>query len=95
MTGLGAEIAAVPGGRGHLRASHADRELVVGILKSAFVQGMLAKDEFDLRVGHALVSRTCAERPPSPLTCPPGWPRRCRPSPPGPEVGSQFCGRAR
>ena len=47
--------------RGRLRASHADREQVVGILKAAFVQGMLAKDEFDLRVGQAFVSRTCAQ----------------------------------
>jgi hypothetical protein len=38
-------------GRGHLRASHADREHVIGTLKAAFVQGMLTKDEFDLRAG--------------------------------------------
>jgi hypothetical protein len=44
-----------------LRASHADREQVIGTLKAAFVQGMLAKDEFDLRVGQAFVSRTYAE----------------------------------
>jgi hypothetical protein len=49
------------GDRGHLRASHADREQVVGMLKAAFVQGMLAMDEFDLRVGQALASRTHAE----------------------------------
>jgi hypothetical protein len=61
MAGLGDEIAAGAGGRGHLRASHADRDQVVGTLKSAFVQGMLAKDEFDLRVGQALASRTYAE----------------------------------
>jgi DUF1707 SHOCT-like domain len=48
-------------GHGHLRASHADREQVIGTLKAAFVQGMLAKDEFDLRVGQAFASRTCAE----------------------------------
>jgi hypothetical protein len=34
---------------------------VVGTLKAAFVQGRLAKDEFDLRVGQALASRTYAE----------------------------------
>src|SRR5215475_2800435 len=50
-----------PAGGGDLRASHADRELVIGTLKAAFVQGRLAKDEFDLRVGQALVSRTYAE----------------------------------
>ena len=52
MAGPGYEIAAGAGGRGHLRASHADREQAIGTLKAAFVQGMLAKDEFDLRVGH-------------------------------------------
>jgi hypothetical protein len=48
-------------GRGHLRASHADREQVIGTLKAAFVQGRLAKDEFDLRVGQTLAARTYAE----------------------------------
>jgi Domain of unknown function (DUF1707) len=47
--------------RGHLRASHADREQVVGTLKAAFVQGRLAKDEFDLRVGQAFAARTYAD----------------------------------
>src|SRR5215831_9156742 len=61
MAGPGGEIVAGAGGRGHLRASHADREQVIGTLKAAFVQGMLAKDEFDLRVGQALASRTYAD----------------------------------
>lgn len=61
MAGLGDEMAAGTGGRGHLRASHADREQVIGALKAAFVKGMLAKDEFDLRVGQALASRTYAQ----------------------------------
>jgi hypothetical protein len=34
---------------------------VIGVLKAAFVQGRLAKDEFDLRVGQAFASRTYAE----------------------------------
>jgi hypothetical protein len=54
-------MAPATGGRGRLRASHADREHVIGMLKAAFVQGRLAKDEFDLRVGQTLASRTCAE----------------------------------
>ncbi len=58
MTGPGDEIAAAAGRRGHLRASHADRERAIDVLKAAFVQGALAKDEFDLRVGRALASRT-------------------------------------
>src|SRR5262249_47013694 len=48
-------------GRGDLRASHADREQVIDVLKTAFVQGMLAKNEFDARVGLVLASRTSAE----------------------------------
>ena len=61
MAGPGEEIAARAGGRGHLRSSHADREQVIGMLKAAFVQGMLARDEFDMRVGQVLASRTYAE----------------------------------
>jgi hypothetical protein len=61
MAGPGDEIAAGAGGRGHLRASHADREQAVSVLKAAFVQGLLAKDEFDLRIGQVLVSRTDME----------------------------------
>ena len=48
-------------GRGRPRVPDADREQVIGTLKAAFVQGMLAKDEFDLRIGQAFASRTCAE----------------------------------
>jgi Domain of unknown function (DUF1707) len=47
--------------RGYLRASHADREHVISTLKAAFVQGMLAKDELDARVGQTLASRTYAD----------------------------------
>ncbi len=48
-------------GRGSLRASYADREHVIGVLKAAFVQGRLTKDEFDERVGQTFASRTYAE----------------------------------
>jgi hypothetical protein len=48
-------------GGGRLRASHADREQVIDMLKAAFVQVRLTKDEFDARVGQALASRTYAE----------------------------------
>ena len=61
MTGPGDEMAAGMAGRGRLRASDADREQVIGTLKDVFVQGLLDKDEFDLRVGQALAPRTCAE----------------------------------
>jgi len=61
VAGPGDEIAAGVAGRGRLRASHADREQVVDALKAAFVQGRLAKDEFEARIGEALASRTYAE----------------------------------
>jgi Domain of unknown function (DUF1707) len=61
MAGPEDELAAGAGGRGRLRASHADREQVIGTLKAAFVAGMLTKDEFNLRVGQALASRTYAQ----------------------------------
>jgi hypothetical protein len=54
----GDDRVARPAGRGRLRASHADREQAVEVLKDAFVQGRLTKDEFDSRVGHVLASRT-------------------------------------
>src|SRR5689334_15421458 len=48
-------------GRAHLRACHADREQVIGLLQAAFVQGRLGKDELTARVGQALAARTCAD----------------------------------
>ncbi len=54
-------MAAAAARRGNLRASHADREQVIDVLKTAFVQGRLTKDEFDLRLGQTLASRTYAE----------------------------------
>jgi hypothetical protein len=57
----GDELAAATAGRGHVRASRADREQVIDTLKAAFAQGMLAKDEFDLLVGQTFASRTYAE----------------------------------
>jgi len=58
---LAGEMTAVAGGHGHLRASHVDRDHVIDILKAAFVQGRLTKDEFDLRVSQTLTSRTYAD----------------------------------
>jgi Domain of unknown function (DUF1707) len=61
MGGPGNEMAAGAGDRGHLRASHADREQVIGTLKAAFVQGMLTRDELGTRVGQTLAARTYAD----------------------------------
>ena len=44
-----------------LRASRADRERVIDLLKAAFAQGRLDRNEFDARIGQALASRTYAE----------------------------------
>ena len=51
MAGPGDEMAAGAGGRTHMRASHADREQVIDMLKTAFVPGGLAKVSLTLRVG--------------------------------------------
>ncbi|MGO9780764.1 MAG: DUF1707 domain-containing protein [Streptosporangiaceae bacterium] len=61
VTGPGDDLAAAAAARGCLRVSHAEREQVIDTLKAAFVQGMLAKDELDLRVSQAFASRTYAK----------------------------------
>lgn len=69
--------------RGRLRASDADREHVIEMLKAAFVQGRLTKDELDLRVGQTFVSRTYAELAALTADIPVGsaLPRRPKPAP--------------
>lgn len=47
--------------RGRLRASDADREQVIDVLKVAFAQGRLTRDDLDLRAAQAFISRTYAE----------------------------------
>jgi Domain of unknown function (DUF1707) len=66
------EMAPGAGGRGRLRAAHADREQAIEVLKTAFVQGRLTKDEFDLRVGQVLASRTYADLTPATADIPAG-----------------------
>jgi Domain of unknown function (DUF1707) len=61
MARPGDEIAAGAGGPTHMRASHADREQVIGVLQAAFVQGRLGKGELTARVGQALAARTYAD----------------------------------
>ena len=84
-TDPGDQLAAGGRDRGHLRASHADREHAIEVLKAAFVQGMLARDEFDLRVSQAFASRTYAELavvtaglPAEPTTAQPPKPARAK-----------------
>jgi hypothetical protein len=60
MAGPGDETPGA-GDRSRLRASHADREQVIDVVKAAFVQGRLAKDEFDQRIARVFASRTYAD----------------------------------
>jgi len=46
---------------GGLRASDADRDRVVDVLRAALAQGRLTRDEFTARMGRALQSRTWGE----------------------------------
>ena len=61
MTGPGGEMAAGMASRGAMRTSRAEREQAIEVLKIAFVEDRLAKDEFDVRAGQALTARTAAE----------------------------------
>ena len=86
MARPGDEIAAAgSGGDGHLRASRADREQVVELLKAAFVEDRLTKEELDARVGQALASRiyadlaaVTADIPAGPTAAPSRQPARAR-----------------
>lgn len=60
-TGPWDPMAAGATGRGHLRASDADREQAIDALKAAFVLGRLTKDELSIRAGQALAARTYAD----------------------------------
>jgi hypothetical protein len=67
------------GEQGPLRASHADRDQAIDVLKAAFVQGRLTKGEFDLRIGRVFASRTYADL--GALTADiPGWVTGAQPS---------------
>jgi hypothetical protein len=74
-------------GRGRLRASHADREQVIDVLKAAYVQGRLAKDELDERVGLTLAARTYGDLAAIISDIPWSRPRPRRPAPAPPPPG--------
>jgi uncharacterized membrane protein len=44
-----------------VRASDADRERLVEVLKNGFAEGRLTQDEYNLRMGHAYTARTYGE----------------------------------
>jgi hypothetical protein len=81
----GDQLAADMAGRDRMRASQAGREHAIEVLKAAFVQDRLTKDELDTRVGQAFASRTCAELaaltadlPAGPIAAQPSRPARAR-----------------
>jgi hypothetical protein len=50
-----------PPGYGQMRAAHADRGRAIDVLKAAFAEGRLDKDEYAGRVGQVYTSRSYAE----------------------------------
>jgi hypothetical protein len=86
MAGPGDEQVVDAAGRGYMLASHADRDQTIDVLKAAFAQGRLAKDEFDARIGQTLAARTYAHLATAtasiPPAAPPRPPRPPRPRPP-------------
>jgi hypothetical protein len=81
MAGSGDEAVAGAEGQNRLRSAYADREQVIAALKDAFVQGRLAKDEFDLRVSKVLATYAeldalTADIPAVPTKAQPTEPRR-------------------
>jgi hypothetical protein len=84
----------MPGPDGFMRCSTADRERATDVLKAAFAEGRLTREEFEQRTGQVYRSRTYAELagltadlPAGPLgawTLPPGGmgPRLPYPGPP-------------
>ncbi len=73
MAWPGDENAAAAAGRGHMLASHTDRDQTIETIKAAFVQGRLTKDELDTRIGQTLCSRTYAELATITADIPAGW----------------------
>ncbi len=72
MSGPEREMAARAADQGRMRASHADRNRVVDVLKAAFIEGRLTKDELDARLSQTLAARTYAELAALTADIPPG-----------------------
>ena len=58
---VGDRYPAAGSARGNMRAADADRDRVVEVLKLAYSEGRLSKDEYDGRVESALSARTYAD----------------------------------
>jgi uncharacterized protein DUF1707/uncharacterized protein DUF4190 len=72
------------GDAGYLRASTADREHAIDVLKTGFAEGRLTKEEYDARAGQAFAARTLGDLAtitadlPDRLTRPAAWPASAR-----------------
>ena len=73
----------VPSAYGNMRASTADRERVVDVLKAAFVEGRLTQQECEQRAGQAFSARTYAELATLTADLPAGQLGNLVPQPPG------------
>jgi hypothetical protein len=63
------------GGGSYLRASHADREHAIDVLKNGFAEGRLTKEEYDVRAGRAFAARTVGDLTAITADLPDGVPR--------------------
>jgi DUF1707 SHOCT-like domain/Domain of unknown function (DUF4190) len=69
---------------GYLRASTADREHAIDVLKTGFAEGRLTKEEYDVRAGGAFAARTLGDLAtltadlPEGLADAPPWPASAR-----------------
>jgi len=71
---------AEPGPRPEMRASDADRDRVIDVLRAAAGEGRLTPDEFEERVQAVLAARTFGELAPFTADLPPSAPGRYVPS---------------
>src|SRR5579863_3687076 len=90
---------AEPGPRPEMRASDADRDRVIDVLRAAAGEGRLTPDEFEERMEAVLSARTFGELArftadlPPPGLAPPGPPRVTAAPPPPPEEEIQIVQR--
>lgn len=68
---------------GHMRSSAADREYAIDVLKTAFAEGRLTKEECEQRIGLALSPLTYAELDALTADLPTGLPSSLSQPPPG------------
>jgi len=97
QSGYGISAWGEPRGQGYLRASTADRDAAVEVLKAGYAEGRLSKEEYEARAEQAFTARTLgdlarvtADLPGGPLDAPllRSAPARTNPL----AVGSLACG---